>query len=254
MESAEFREWLQRDPKGNTRKAYCSVCKKTFDVAAGGHSSVLAHHKGAKHERFVKASRPAVPMSAFLEKTGPSTSTVTHAATSSSTVSTRPSSAQPFSSTDTLKAEIIWTLKAVSSHYSYKSCEDNGKVFAAMFPDSQIAASYKCGERKSSYLSTFGIARHFFNELKDRVKSETSYVLLFDESLNDDLQQKQLDIHVRVWENNVVATNYLRSEFMGHAAAVDLHERLEPVILEFGHRKLLQLSMDGPNVNWKLYE
>lgn len=85
------------------------------------------------------------------------------------------------------------------------------------------------------------------------MKAESAYVLLFDESMNHELQEKQLDIHVRIWEGDHVQTSYLVSEFLGHAAATDLHERLNPVVCEFGHRKLLQLSMDGPNVNWKLY-
>ena len=40
---------------------------------------------------------------------------------------------------ETLKAEILWALKAIMSRYSYKSCEGTSKLFQAMFPDSRIA-------------------------------------------------------------------------------------------------------------------
>ena len=38
-----------------------------------------------------------------------------------------------------LKAEIIWTLKTVSSGYSNNSSKDISNLFYAMFPDSKIA-------------------------------------------------------------------------------------------------------------------
>ena len=47
---------------------------------------------------------------------------------------------------ETLKAEILWALKAIMSHYSYKSCE------GTMFPDSRIASQFSCGEKKCAYL------------------------------------------------------------------------------------------------------
>ena len=41
---------------------------------------------------------------------------------------------------ESLKAEILWALKAIISHYSYKSCEGTSKLFQAMFSDSRIAS------------------------------------------------------------------------------------------------------------------
>ena len=39
---------------------------------------------------------------------------------------------------------------------------------------------------------------------------------------------------------------------MGHAAASDISSHLDPIVCELDHSKLIQLSMDGPNVNWKV--
>jgi hypothetical protein len=119
-----------------------------------------------------------------------------------------------------------------------------------MFPDSDIAKQYKCGEKKSAYLAVFGIAPCFLSMMKNKIKNSSQYVLLFDESLNHNLQKKQLDIHVRFGDNDTVSSQYLTSEFLGHSSADDLYNHLEPTVCEFGHSKLLQLSMDGPNVNW----
>ena len=142
------------------------------------------------------------------------------------------------------------------AHYSCKSSEKTGDLFRSMFPDSNIARNFKCGETKSSYMITFGLGPHFLEQLKEKVKaSSTGYVLLFDESFNAKNRLKQMDFHIRFWENNFVKTRYLTSEFLGHARSEDLFEKFDVVFSDFGLQKskLLQLSMDGPSVNWKAY-
>jgi len=52
-------------------------------------------------------------------------------------------------------------LKVANSHYSFKSSEDAGQLFKRMFPDSQIATQFGCGENKCAYLCSFGLAPYF---------------------------------------------------------------------------------------------
>ena len=56
-----------------------------------------------------------------------------------------------------LKAETLWTLKLITSHYSFNSSKDTSQLFSAMFPDSQIARQFACGERKAAYCCVFGL-------------------------------------------------------------------------------------------------
>ena len=77
-----------------------------------------------------------------------------------------------------------------------------------MFPDSRIASRFQCGERKANYLATFGIAPYFQKHLLLRARDAGDYVIMFDESLNDVLQVKQLDVHVRLWDVNQVRSRY----------------------------------------------
>ena len=123
-----------------------------------------------------------------------------------------------------------------------------------MFPDSDIVKKFTCGEKKASYLSCFGIAPHFKSLLKEKVKSSNGYVLLFDESLNHELQKKQMDFHVRIWNHDKVETRYYDSQFLGHASAEDMLEKFHSCKEDLSCRNLIQLSMDGPKVNWKFYE
>lgn len=130
-----------------------------------------------------------------------------------------------------------------------------GSLFKRMFPDSDIASSFQCGETKAAYLTVHGIAPYCKSILTDRMRSlKSGYVLLFDESLNHKTQTKQMDIHLRFWDNDVVATRYWTSEFMGHATAEDMVEVFHKSTQELNYTGLLQLSMDGPNVNFKFQD
>ena len=255
LESEDFKDWVEEDPQ-DRHKANCKVCKCPIEIATMGSSALKSHAKGKKHQSNIKASQPVVTMSNFFQ---PSTSRqATEAAAAPQPPPTFPAAKKTqaplyTSDADVLRAEIRWTMKVVSSHYSYKSAENNSALFAAMFPDSKIAKSYSCGERKTSYLATFGIAPYFESLLKKKVKDGRDYVLLFDESLNQELQSKQMDVYVRLWIEEQVETRFLTSFFLGHSSAKDICEQLDPLICELGYRKIVQLSMDGPNVNWAVF-
>ena len=78
-------------------------------------------------------------------------------------------------------------------------------------------------------------------------------MLLFDESLSKPLQEKQLDILVRFWNSDTILSRYFDSYFLGHARSEDLYEPIRSRCDKIGVQRILQLSMDGPNVNWKLF-
>lgn len=60
-----------------------------------------------------------------------------------------------------------------------------GQLFSAMFPDSDIAKNFSCGQTKCAYICAYGLAPHFKGLLTNKLKSgDENYVLLFDESLN----------------------------------------------------------------------
>lgn len=49
-----------------------------------------------------------------------------------------------------------------------------------MFPDSDVAAKFLCGEKEFAYLSTFGIAPYLQTLLLSKVISVNGYVLVFE--------------------------------------------------------------------------
>ncbi len=121
-----------------------------------------------------------------------------------------------------------------------------------MFPDSSIATKFSCGETKCSYLLKYGLAPYFKQLLLDAVKHSSSYVVMFDDSLNKSTQQKQLDVHVRYWQAGQVRSQYLGSEFLGHSASEDVQQKLYSNTKGLNIHDMIQVSMDGPNVNLKV--
>ena len=137
--------------------------------------------------------------------------------------------------------------------FLFHSSAEIPHLFRRMFPNSVIAQNFNCADTKVKYLSTFGLGEYFSQQLIDKVKNE-SFVLLFDESLNKKMQKKQMDVHLRFWNGDSIATMCYTSIFMSHAKATDLVQHLENVLAKVSHNGLIQLSMDGPHVNWKAFE
>ena len=69
-----------------------------------------------------------------------------------------------------------WTIKAITSHYSYKSCENIGNIFQSMFLNSLISKHLHVLKRKTSYLATFSIVTYVLTLLKENTKKQNGHV------------------------------------------------------------------------------
>ena len=65
-----------------------------------------------------------------------------------------------------------------------------------------------------------------------------------------------MDLVVNYWDDvlNRVCTRYLDSTFVGHSRSNDLLEHFLLGLQSLDKAKLIQVSMDGPNVNWAFFE
>ncbi|XP_063740389.1 uncharacterized protein LOC134883765 [Eleginops maclovinus] len=241
--------WVQPVP-GNVWEAQCTLCRKTFKLGTMGHIALNSHMKSAKHTKLVEVRSSQAPIATFC---------VPPSVQSTSVASATPLQQVPLSgllcgSTPTLQAEVIWTLRTVYEHHSYSSNEGITDVFKCMFPDSQIAATFSCGSNKTAYLTKFGLVPFISKELTEQVNQAVGFVPMLDESLNKSTKTKQLDIHLRYWDGDRVRSRYFGSQFMGHAKAVDLLSNFKECLRDLDLRRMVSLSMDGPNVNWRFLE
>ena len=85
--------------------------------------------------------------------------------------------------------------------------------------------------------------------LHDSINKSPVYTLSFDESLNKVTQECEVDLIIRIWDDdNMVKVWYLGSSFFAHSTAKEL--MTQGVTNKLAPEKLYQIFMDGPKVNW----
>ena len=114
----------------------------------------------------------------------------------------------------------------------------------------------KLEPNKLKYVVNYGVSPYVKNILEDNVKNSDWHVVSFDESMNVVTHTSEMDICLRFWneKTNKVQDRYWNSEFLGHTTHQDLHDALQEGLKSFDMGKMVQLSMDGPNVNLKLLQ
>ena len=254
VKDPSFSPWLKRSGSKNN-EAYCTLCKKTIDYKSMGRSALVSHMKGKKHLSLASASSSSdkCNMLNFVtnSKGKLTTPTVTEQSSPAPTFAT-PSMDLFVSDRSVLEAEIWWSVRTALKNHSTSSNSDIDFYFKRMFPGVPIVQKFSCGYTKSSYLISFGVVPHLKSILIEEIKGEP-FSLMFDESLNKSLTQKQLDIHLRYWNGGVVQSRYFDSKMLGHSTSDDLLEAINSCKEEIDFCHLVQLSMDGPNVNWATF-
>ena len=153
-------------------------------------------------------------------------------------------------------AEIRWAFKTVMSRNSYNSSGNLKSLFKVMFPDSEICKHISLSSSKMSHLIYHGLVPHFRQELLSCLEKYDFLVVSFDEAFNEVSKKGQMDLVSRYCDKNTnrVAVRYLNSVFMGHATSEDILESFKSAVNLFEIGKIIQISMDGPSVNWKFLE
>lgn len=198
--------WL-KPVENNVFEAYCTVCKKRIQLGKMRVKALDWHAKSTKHMTHVRGTEQTPSITAVFSPA--SSANVSQLAASAPTAAAPPATTAAavgkldlrtaFGSTPTLKAEVLWTLNTIAKHQSYNGNEGIGELFRSMFPDSDIANAFTCGADKTANIAKFGLAIYIKDELVSKV-NKSLFVLMFDESLNENTKTKQLDVHVRFWD------------------------------------------------------
>ena len=88
----------------------------------------------------------------------------------------------------------------------------------------------------------------------DEILKSPFMSVLYDESLNENIQKSEMDIHVEYWNDceNKATVWYWTSLFLGHTRCDDLVAAFQNGLIEFEETNMIQISMDEPNTNLKL--
>ena len=128
--------------------------------------------------------------------------------------------------------------------------------FLSMLLDSNISKKYHLGPDKLRYSVNFGLGPCFKNILMESIRKSAHFVISFDESLNKATQSCELDFLVQYFDvlEMKVSTRYVTSVFLGHSRHTDLYNSFTSMMDGLSEDRLVQLSMDGPSVNFKLLQ
>ena len=102
-----------------------------------------------------------------------------------------------------------------------------------------------------SYVTTCALTSFFHSLLLQNISSPHQ-VVSFDESLNNSVQKRQIDLLMRCWDNDTdrKCTHYMGSEFMGCSNTDNVLENFQNGISEVNEScNVMQVSSDGSNVN-----
>ena len=112
------------------------------------------------------------------------------------------------------------------------------------------------GKTKSRCTILYGIAPEFKRVLVCDVKFSPFCTVSFDESFNAGLQMCQIDVVVQFWNDKtgLAETKYFDSQFFRRPTAQNLFDSLNESMSELEKNKLLQLAVNGPNVNWNVLD
>ena len=122
-----------------------------------------------------------------------------------------------------LTAEIFHTLNIIINHQSFNSSTNSSAVYKVMFPDSQIAQNFNCGSTKVKYLSEFGLAPYYEQKLLTKLDEVPYYSLLFDESLNRQTKNEQMDFKCHIWTQ-------ISTRLLTITSHLNLLDMLQPMI------------------------
>ena len=221
-----------------------------------GVSSLISHAAGKKHQKGLESNK--VTIKTFMQPRQKSSNSED---SSESPISIPPRAASTslneyVKDANTTKAGVLWTLKTVMSKSSLRSCEQLKHLFVAMFPNRTIAKSFTLRKTKCGYYVTYGIAPYFGELIKTLINKSPCFSVFFDESLNSLLHVEQMDMNVRYWDNDnsLVKLNYVTSRFFERSNPEDILSKLLAGLKPICEAKIIHLSMDGPNTNWKVLD
>ena len=191
--------------------------------------------------------------SSSVSQSGDASSSVSQSGDASSSVSQSISQRATLNSyllhDEVTKAEIQWCIFSITNNLSNRTAAAAIDLLKIMFPSEINLKLMQLGRDKISYTNVFGIAPFFKSILTESISKSPVFVIGFDESINKISQRGQMDVHIRLWMDDKVVTRFYTSEFLGHATAQDLVNALTSATSSLDTSKLLQISMDGPNVN-----
>ena len=202
-----FQDWIMKHE--GPFKAYCKLCCKAIDLSNMGKRALTSHAEGKSHKKAASLKKLGIPRMEQFVKLEKKEDDGDKGGTDQSADQEKSATLEQMKMYVTgecvVKAEILWAIKSVMSHYSFRASSDIRGLFQNMFNDSAIAKNFACGKTEINYLICFGIAPYFREKLLQKI-SEAECLTLSLMSASTDFQKEQMDITVNYFHEDRVVT------------------------------------------------
>ena len=159
--------------KDNKKKARCTVRHKSKELSSSGRSALTDHAKGKKHKEIIEKRK------VFFKTSSIRTDEKKNVSNAKNDIESQKTLDMHLYNSDTIMAEIIWTLKSVMDGFSVRSNDEFNETLPAMFPDSKIAGSFSMGRTKLMCAINHRIYPYFKSLLLSSLSHQTfMYILL----------------------------------------------------------------------------
>lgn len=245
--------WLAR-VAGSSTHVLCTICASQLNCEFKGFQAITQHSESVKHKESVNTHLSQRQLAINIENKSDDAANGVNRQISTEVTEIggdqRRNLLQLIDNRNAAtKAEIIWTMKNVSSNYSGKSCDDLGKTFKNMFPNEPACKDFTLASSKWSYIVSDCVGPHFRDIFLNDVRNT------FDETTND-ASQKELQTSIRYYsENQKRISAHLETFFIenGKAETIVKYLFLSLSNAKLPIERLLTLSRDGPNVNKTIF-
>ncbi|CAF3969836.1 unnamed protein product [Rotaria magnacalcarata] len=223
--------WLR---EGKTKSTLIrTACDTELNHGHGGWTNVKSHGEQSKHLRFLKDALESGQLkSSNTTKSSSINNNINeslHRSITTLPTTINKSSYWPLNNMSdrqltqvekVLRAECYWTMAVSQLGFSCAAAPNMPQLFAAMFPDSRIAADLAKTDGQRSPVVVDGIVQFFVHELVKDVLTAPAYSLIFDENTIVG-GPKQLDVHIRYWSEykHGITTRYWRSIVYGNTTS-----------------------------------
>ena len=197
------------------------ICVTDISVSHGGRNDIMKHIKGKHHQEMVKSATSTRPLASFYK---------------------------PQVSQSLIEAETRWATFVSKHNIAFLASDHATKLFAKMFPDSEIAKKFACGRTKTTAIIKKALALHFLKKVTQSMSNPFS--IMMDES--NDKTDKSSIILVRVFDSELrdVHTRFLDMPVVNIGTARNLFEALKTSLTSKGldFSKVVAFMSDTTNV------
>ena len=142
-----------------------AISAKKINIAYTGKNSLIRHSESKVHKRKINLESEEIEHPTTTDQQATNETIVQN---------------------DTLddkicKSEILWSIATAEHDISFVTNDHVTKLFPKMFPDSAVAAGFKCCKTKSTYIIKDGIAVANLEKLKEKLTDKV-FSILIDES------------------------------------------------------------------------